>query len=131
MDKAKSYTFWILALCMAVTLFLSSGSCLLAASEPNPGPVSDSILQQQRDSILFKLNMQYLNGVNDNRTPFELISLIEEILEMDPTLHNHWFNLGLENIKIKEYDRALEALTKGLELYPTYDNPTLELWAGM
>ena len=125
MDKAKSYTFWILALCMAVTLFLSSGSCLLAASEPNPGPVSDSILQQQRDSILFKLNMQYLNGVNDNGTPFELISLIEEILEMDPTLHNHWFNLGLENIKIKEYDRALEALTKGLELYPTYDNPTL------
>jgi tetratricopeptide (TPR) repeat protein len=63
--------------------------------------------------------------VNDNRTPFELISIIEEILKLDPTLHNHWFNLGLENIKIKEYDRALDALTKGLEHYPTYSNPSL------
>ena len=110
---------------MVVALPLSPDSSLLAASEPNPGPVSDSILQQQRDSLLFNLNLQYLNGVNDNGTPFEIISIIEEILELDPTLHNHWFNLGLENIKIKEYDRALDALTKGLELYPTYDNPSL------
>lgn len=125
MYKTTLHTFRIVALLMAVALLLSPNSSLLAASEPNPGPVSDSILQQQRDSILFKLNLQYLNGVNDNRTPFELISIIEEILKLDPTLHNHWFNLGLENIKIKEYDRALDALTKGLEHYPTYSNPSL------
>lgn len=125
MDKPKPYTCWMAVLWLAVALILAPGSSLLAASDHNPGPVSDSILQEQRDSMLFNLNMQYLNGVNDNGTPFELISLIEEILELDPTLHNQWFNLGLENIKIKEYDRALEALTKGLELYPTYDNPSL------
>jgi tetratricopeptide (TPR) repeat protein len=125
MYKTTLHTFRMVALLMALALLLIHNSSLLSASEPNPGPVSDSILQQQRDSILFKLNLQYLNGVNDNGTPFELISLIEEILELDPTLHNYWFNLGLENIKIKEYDRALDALTKGLELYPTYNNPSL------
>lgn len=90
-----------------------------------PGPVSDSILQQQRDSMLFNLNLKYLNGVNDQGTPYELISIIEEILELDPSLHYHWFNLGLENIKIKEYDRALDALAQGLVLYPAKDNPSL------
>ncbi len=121
MAKTKSHTFWIAVILSVVALFLSPKSSLLAANELNAGPVSDSILQQQRDSMLFKLNLQYLNGVNDSETPFELISIIEEILELDPTLHNHWFNLGLENIKIKEYDRALEALTAGLELYLNTD----------
>ena len=86
MDKAKSYTIWIAIPWMAVALFLSSGSSLLAASEPNPGPVSDSILQQQRDSMLFNLNLQYLNGVNDNGTPFELISISSTALNLSPTL---------------------------------------------
>jgi tetratricopeptide (TPR) repeat protein len=90
-----------------------------------PGTVSDSILQQQRDSMIFQLNLQYLNRVNEYGTPYELISIIEEILELDSSFHNHWFNLGLENIKIKEYDRALEALTQGLDLYPDKDNSTL------
>ncbi len=121
MAKTKSHTFWIAVILSVVALFLSPKSSLLAANELNAGPVSDSILQQQRDSMLFKLNLQYLNGVNDSETPFELISIIEEILELDPTLHNHWFNLDLENIKIKEYDRALEALTAGLELYLNTD----------
>ena len=125
MAKTKSHTLWIAVILSVVALFLSPKSSLLAANELNTGPVSDSILQQQRDSMLFKLNLQYLNGVNDSETPFELISIIEEILDLDPTMHNHWFNLGLENIKIKEYDRALEALTAGLELYPAKDNPTL------
>ena len=56
MDKSKSYTSWIAVLWMAVALILAPESSLLAASDPNPGPVSDSILQQQRDSMLFKLN---------------------------------------------------------------------------
>jgi len=90
-----------------------------------PGLVSDSIFEQQRDSMIFQLNLQYLNSVNEHGTPYEIISIIEEILELDPSFHNHWFNLGLENIKIKEYNRALEALTQGLELYPDKDNSTL------
>lgn len=90
-----------------------------------PGLVSDSIVQQQRDSMIFQLNLQYLNRVNEHGTPYELISIIEEILELDSTFHNHWFNLGLENIKIKEYDRALVALNRGLDLYPDKDNSTL------
>jgi len=75
--------------------------------------------------MIFQLNLQYLNSVNEHGTPYEIISIIEEILELDPSFHNHWFNLGLENIKIKEYNRALEALTQGLELYPDKDNSTL------
>jgi len=123
----KTAAFSAPALLLALALCLSFEPDLSAIehNDNNPGPVADSILQQQRDSMLFRLNLKYLNGVNEHGSPFELISIIEEILELDPSLHNHWFNLGLENIKIKEYDRALEALTMGLELYPTEDNPTL------
>lgn len=125
MNSSKHLSLRVFFQCAALILLINPQASLYAASEPDPGPVSDSILQQQRDSMLFKLNLQYLNGVNDNGTPFELISIIEEILELDPSLHNYWFNLGLEYIKIKEYDRALEALSEGLELYPSADNPTL------
>jgi tetratricopeptide (TPR) repeat protein len=90
-----------------------------------PRPVADSILQKQRDSILFQLNLDYLNGVNENRTPFELISIIQEILELDPALYNQWFNLGIEQLKIHEYDMAIASLERGLELRPGEGNPAL------
>lgn len=88
-------------------------------------PVADSVLAQQRDSMLFALNLKYLNGVNDNSTPFELISIIEEILRLDSALSNHWFNLGMEYIKIHEYDKAINAINYGLGLYPSNDNSSL------
>lgn len=96
-----------------------------AADHPEPRPVADSILEKQRDSILFQLNLDYLNGVNDHRTPFELISIIEEILELDPALYNHWFNLGIEQIRIQEYEGAIASLERGLELHPHEENPAL------
>ena len=67
------------------------------------GSVSDSIKEQQRDSMLFSLNLEYLNGVNEHCAPYELIPIIEEILALDPGLYHNWFNLGMEYIKIKEY----------------------------
>jgi tetratricopeptide (TPR) repeat protein len=101
------------------------------AGVPKPGenipeePLSDSVFEKQRDSILTELNLQFLNAVNERRSPFEVIPIIEEILVLDPDQHNHWFNLGIENIKIHEYHRAIDALNKGIELYPDEDNSTL------
>jgi tetratricopeptide (TPR) repeat protein len=114
--------------CLLVVLLLlltlaEAHACPVSYSAP--GPVSDSILQQQRDSIIFQLNLQYLNRVNEQGTPYELISIIKEILALDSSYHNHWFNLGLEYLKIKEYEHALDALTQGLERYPDKDNSTL------
>jgi tetratricopeptide (TPR) repeat protein len=80
---------------------------------------------QQNDSTLFQLNIKYLNGVNEFRTPYELIPIIEEILELDPGSFNYWFNLGMENIRIKEYDRSIRAFHNGLEYYPDSDNRSL------
>jgi tetratricopeptide (TPR) repeat protein len=121
------FSFCLQAFFLAFSLLLFSSQATYASHHPKdaPGPVSDSILQQQRDSIIFQLNLQYLNKVNEQGTPYELISIIEEILALDSSFHNHWFNLGLEYIKIKEYDRALAALNQGLALYPDKDNSTL------
>lgn len=117
MNSFKTAINWNTILCLFIIL-----PCNAAGTG---GPLVDSILQQQRDSMVFNLNLEYLNGVNDHKTPFELISIIEEILEIDPDQYNHWFNLGIENIKIHEYDPAIEALNRGLKLCPTGDNPTL------
>jgi tetratricopeptide (TPR) repeat protein len=109
--------------------------CLLARGQvdlfagdtvPDPGPVADSIMEQKRDSLLFSLNLKYLNGVNDNKSPFELIPVIEEILILDPAQYNHWFNLGMEYIKIKEFYLSAIALNRGLELYPSDQRASLE-----
>ena len=112
---------------MMLLLCLVSGFQVQAMPvwDPAPGALSDSLSEQERDSLIFRLNLQYLNRVNEHGTPYELISIIENILKLDSSFHNHWFNLGLENIKIKEYDRALEALNRGLELYPDKDNASL------
>jgi tetratricopeptide (TPR) repeat protein len=112
-----------------VTLLLAFLPGPLLSNGPDTaisGPVADSILEQQRDSILFSLNLEYLNGVNEHKTPFELIPIIEEILTLDPAQYNYWFNLGMENIKIKEYYRALDALNRGLELYPSERESNLD-----
>ncbi len=100
--------------------------CLTDPEDEKQGPVSDSIMEQQRDSILFSLNLEYLNGVNEHRTPFELIPIIEEILSIDPGQYNQWFNLGMEYIKIKEFYRAADAFNQGLEIYPSDQMATLE-----
>ncbi|MCK4749495.1 MAG: hypothetical protein KAT15_20720, partial [Bacteroidales bacterium] len=57
--------------------------------------------------------------------PFELIPIIEEILVIDPAQYNYWFNLGVENIKIRKYSIAIDAFKKGLTLYPASENPSL------
>jgi tetratricopeptide (TPR) repeat protein len=89
------------------------------------GPVSDSILKQQRDSMLMELNLRYLNGVNDHYTPYQLISIIEDLLELDPGQYNYWFNMGLEYIKIHKYYLAIDALNKAIELYPNREQSAL------
>ena len=109
--------------------FLSVTPVTVLPQEPDngdPGTVSDSILEQQRDSMLFNLNLRYLNGVNEHRSPFELIPIIEEILALDPGLYHQWFNLGMEYIKIKEYYLAADALNRGLEIFPAEQMATLE-----
>lgn len=114
---------------LILTLF-----CILGISQPvngtganmNPAQTDTEIIpQQDQDSVLFQLNLEYLNAVNDKKTPFILIPIIDKILQLDPEAHNHWFNLGMEYIKIHEYDKAITALNHGLELYPSEDNPTL------
>lgn len=120
-----SYRLPVLLLALWLFLCISTDVFAIQKTDKFPGPVSDSILQQQRDSMLFQLNLLYLNGVNDQGSPYELISIIEEILELDPSFHNHWFNLGYENIKIKKYDHALDAFSQGLAIYPSENNPSL------
>lgn len=90
-----------------------------------PGPVANPHFIKQHDSLLIQLNLEYLNGVNNHQIPFELIPIIEKILELDPTQYTHWFNLGQENIKIHEYNDAIEAFQRGLEMFPSRENFSL------
>jgi tetratricopeptide (TPR) repeat protein len=116
--KPARYFPWmgIWVICLTLLPSLSHASGLLPEASD---PVSDSVMERHRDSILFRLNLDYLNGVNEHKTPFELIPIIEEILTLDPAQYNQWFNLGMEYIKIKEYYAAIDALNKGLDLYPS------------
>lgn len=91
-----------------------------------PVPVADTVAGQQLDSVLFQLNLEYLNGVNEHKTPYELIPVIREILTLDPDQYNQWFNLGMEYVKIKEFYLAADAFNRGLERYPSEQMATLE-----
>lgn len=86
---------------------------------------ADTLSQEDRDSILFSLNMKYLNAVNDNRSPYEVIPIIEEILEIDTTKYNLWFDLGMEHIKIHQFLHAMDALNRGLRMFPSEKSQTL------
>ena len=107
-------------------VFLVPNGLATASSPGDPrGPVADSIPRQQLDSMLMELNLKYLNGVNDHFTPYQLIAIIEDLLELDPGQYNHWFNLGLEHIKIHKYYLAIDALNKAIELYPKQERSAL------
>jgi tetratricopeptide (TPR) repeat protein len=85
----------------------------------------DTISQADRDSMMFRLNLQYLNAVNDNRSPYEVIPIIEEILEMDTSRYNLWFDLGMEHIKIHQFLHAIDALNRGLRIFPSEQSQNL------
>lgn len=46
--------------------------------------VADSLIEEERDSVLFHLNLAYLNGINERNTPYDQIAIMERILELDP-----------------------------------------------
>lgn len=120
---------WSYGLKLFLLLWLGSATVTAQFSvkdDSGPTPTADSIAEQQRDSVLFTLNLEYLNGVNEHKTPFELIPIIEEILTLDPSQYNQWFNLGMEYIKIKEFYLAADAFNEGLDIYPSEQMATLE-----
>lgn len=113
---------------ICLTIFLFTDISVLKASVPGnetPGPMADSIMKQQRDSILFELNLNYLNAVEEHQSPFEVIPIIGQILSIDPQQAIRWFNLGLQYIRIHEYHEAIESLSRGLELFPSEDHSSL------
>jgi tetratricopeptide (TPR) repeat protein len=112
-----------LAMGLSVSLSLHANSGNIQTHKPVP--VADTIVENNEDSILTQLNLDYLNGVNNHHTPFELIPIIEEILVLDPLHYTHWFNLGLENMKIHKYNLAIIALERGLALYPASEKRSL------
>lgn len=117
---------WSLFLMIIMLISMVPATLSASTNETEPrGPVSDSILKQQRDSMLMELNLRYLNGVNEHSTPFQLIAIVKEILELDPAQYNHWFNLGREYIKVHQYYLAIDALNQALELYPPVEQSSL------
>ncbi|MGW8314736.1 MAG: tetratricopeptide repeat protein [Bacteroidales bacterium] len=123
--KSAWYHGWKLLL----LLWLGSTTATAQSSVKDNGvsaPMADTVAAQQRDSVLFNLNLEYLNGVNEHKSPFELIPIIKEILTLDAAQYNQWFNLGMEYIKIKEFYLAADAFNQGLELYPSEQMATLE-----
>lgn len=79
----------------------------------------DTVPRENTDSVLFNLNLEYLNAVNDNRSPYEVIPMIEKLLEIDTSQYNLWFDLGIEHIKIHQFLHALDALNRGLRMFPS------------
>ncbi len=72
MYKTTSHTFRIAVLLLAVALLLSPNSNLLADSEPNPGPVSDSILHNHWFNLgRLYLNTDYLTAEKHFRTAYQ------------------------------------------------------------
>jgi len=115
-----------LAVLLLATAWMVCSINTFATPVPGPAvPVSDSLVKQQRDSILLILNFEYLEGVNEKQSPFELIPIIREILTLDAAQYQQWFNLGFEYTRIHEFHRAIEAFEKGLVLYPYKDNATV------
>jgi len=90
-----------------------------------PVQLPDTVPTKHMDSVLFSLNLEYLNAVNDNRSPYELIPIIEKILEMDTTQYHLWFDLGMEHMKIHQFLHAMDALNRGLRLFPSPQSQTL------
>lgn len=114
----------MLLLCWVASTSLSARS--FGPVDGDPDRLTDSTMIEQRDSMLFSLNLKYLNGVNEHQSPYALIPIIKHMLDLDPAQYNHWFNLGMEYIKIKEFYLAADALNQGLELYPSEQMATLE-----
>ncbi|HDS06422.1 MAG TPA: tetratricopeptide repeat protein [Bacteroides sp.] len=98
--------------------FSSSGQYELIL-EDWPAQRQDTLTRDNRDTLLFSLNIEYLNAVNDNKSPYELIPIIEKILEIDTSQYNLWFDLGLEHIKIHQFLHAMDALNRGLRMFPS------------
>ena len=86
---------------------------------------TDTVSQADRDSLLFRLNIQYLNAVNESRSPYEVIPIIEKILKLDTTQYSLWFDLGLEHIKIHQYLQAINALNIGVRMFPSEESRNL------
>ena len=80
---------------------------------------------QETDSLLMELNLAYLDAVELRSDPHEIIPILEKMLMLDATRHNHWFNLGMENIRIHNYREAIYAFNRGLVNYPTEIHPAL------
>jgi len=85
----------------------------------------DTICPENRDSLLFRLNIKYLNAVHDRKSPYEVIPIIGEILGIDTSQYNLWFDLGREHIKIHNFQHAIDALNTGLRMFPSHDSRSL------
>ncbi len=90
-----------------------------------PDSFTDTLTGAVRDSLVLALNLEYLSGIEEYRTPFLQITVLERILEIDSTRYNHWFNLAREHIRIHEYQKAIGAFQHGLHFFPDKENPSL------
>lgn len=122
-----------LSLLPVILLLLMSSPAGAAASPslwespyvPANPHVTDTIRDEIQDSLLFRLNLIYLNAVNDHKSPYEIIPVIESMLELDSSLYNLWFDLGMEQLKIQNYEKAIDAINRGLVIFPASNRHNL------
>ncbi len=72
--------------------------------------------RHQQDTILLRLTTEYIQGIYNKRNPEELIEIINEILKIDSISIAFWFNLGEQFFSLHQFDQAIKAYEKNLDL---------------
>ena len=82
----------------------------------NSQPVS-GIIVQDSVPLLSMLTTEYFQAVNTHKNPLEVIDIIKEILKLDPGSVTFWFHLGVQYKSLYEFDPAIDAFEKCLDLH--------------
>ena len=75
-----------------------------------------SVTLTQDTSILTRLTTEYFKAVHSRQNPSEIIDIIEQILDHDPGSSTFWFYLGLQQKLLYEFNPAIDAFLKSMEI---------------
>jgi len=81
---------------------------------PRPGT---GIVFQDSIPLLSQLTTDYFQAINSRKSPQEIIGIIKQILRHDPGSSTFWFYLGEQHKLLIDFNPAIEAFQKSLDLY--------------
>ena len=66
----------------------------------------------------------YLNYINADcfETPYESIKYLRQLTELDDQNPVYYYDLGIENYRVNQYDKAIPEFAKALEIYKKWNS---------